>query len=41
MISPQDSSARALDLCRIAPVIPVLVIEDAAHAQPLARALLS
>ena len=41
MISPQDNSARALDLCRIAPVIPVLVIEDAAHAQPLARALVA
>lgn len=27
------------DLCALAPVIPVLVVEDAAHAAPLARAL--
>lgn len=27
------------DVCRMAPVIPVLVVEDVAHAAPLARAL--
>ena len=41
MISPQVSSARALELCRMAPVIPVLVIEDVAHAEPLAKALVA
>jgi 2-dehydro-3-deoxyphosphogluconate aldolase/(4S)-4-hydroxy-2-oxoglutarate aldolase len=28
-----------LDICRLAPVIPVLIVEDAATAGPLARAL--
>lgn len=28
-------------LCRLAPVIPVLVVDDAAHAQPLAKALVA
>lgn len=28
-------------ICRLAPVVPVLVIEDAAHAAPLARALVA
>lgn len=41
MISPQDSSARTLDICRLAPVIPVLVIEDSAQARPLAEALVA
>ncbi len=41
MISPQDTSTRTLELCRHAPVIPVLVIEDAAAARPLAEALVA
>ena len=41
MISPQEASARTLDICRLAPVIPVLVIEDAAQARPLAEALVA
>ena len=28
-----------LEVCRLAPVIPVLVVEDVAHAAPLAKAL--
>lgn len=41
MITPQDASAEALKLAQLAPVIPVLVIEDAAHAYPLAAALVA
>lgn len=41
MITPQQASARTLELCRMAPVIPVLVIDDASIAQDLARALVA
>ncbi|MDE3079546.1 MAG: bifunctional 4-hydroxy-2-oxoglutarate aldolase/2-dehydro-3-deoxy-phosphogluconate aldolase [Paracoccaceae bacterium] len=40
-MTPQAASARAEDICRLAPVIPVLVIDDLAHAEPLARALVA
>ncbi|MFC2967827.1 bifunctional 4-hydroxy-2-oxoglutarate aldolase/2-dehydro-3-deoxy-phosphogluconate aldolase [Acidimangrovimonas pyrenivorans] len=40
-MTPQDASARAEEICRLAPVIPVLVIEDAARARPLAEALVA
>ncbi|WP_285675064.1 bifunctional 4-hydroxy-2-oxoglutarate aldolase/2-dehydro-3-deoxy-phosphogluconate aldolase, partial [Paralimibaculum aggregatum] len=32
-------SLTAADICRAAPVIPVIVVEEIAHAAPLARAL--
>jgi 2-dehydro-3-deoxyphosphogluconate aldolase/(4S)-4-hydroxy-2-oxoglutarate aldolase len=38
-ISPGEASARAAEICRMAPVIPVLVVEDAGLARPLAQAL--
>ncbi len=38
-ITPQESSDKSLLLCEIAPVIPVLAIEDPASAAPLAQAL--
>lgn len=41
LISPQDASARLLETCLLAPVVPVLVIEDAAQARPLAEALVA
>lgn len=41
MITPQEASARSLELCKMAPVIPVLVIDDAATARPLAEALVA
>ncbi len=41
MITPKEASARTLDICRMAPMIPVLVIENAAVAEPLARALIA
>lgn len=40
-ITPQEASAACLEICRKAPIVPVLVVEDAAHAGPLARALVS
>ncbi|SFP10013.1 bifunctional 4-hydroxy-2-oxoglutarate aldolase/2-dehydro-3-deoxy-phosphogluconate aldolase [Tranquillimonas alkanivorans] len=38
-MTPQNASARALEIARLAPVIPVLVIDDASKARPLAQAL--
>ncbi|MCU0901589.1 MAG: bifunctional 4-hydroxy-2-oxoglutarate aldolase/2-dehydro-3-deoxy-phosphogluconate aldolase [Cypionkella sp.] len=40
-MTPAEQSARALDVCRLAPVVPVLVIDDLAHAKPLAQALVA
>ena len=38
---PADQSQHALALCKLAPVIPVLVVHDLAHARPLAEALVA
>ena len=38
-MTPQDASKRAAEICALAPVIPVLVLDDLAHAKPLAQAL--
>jgi 2-dehydro-3-deoxyphosphogluconate aldolase/(4S)-4-hydroxy-2-oxoglutarate aldolase len=40
-VTPRDASRYAREICALAPVIPVLVVEDAAHAVPLAEALVS
>ena len=40
-MTPMEASHAALDICRMAPVIPVLVIEDAGLARPLAEALVA
>lgn len=40
-IEPATASARLRELAALAPVIPVLVIDDAAQAQPLAEALVA
>ncbi|MCC1481531.1 bifunctional 4-hydroxy-2-oxoglutarate aldolase/2-dehydro-3-deoxy-phosphogluconate aldolase [Roseibaca sp. Y0-43] len=40
-MTPTQQSDAALDLCRLAPVIPVIVIDDLAHARPLAEALVA
>ena len=40
-MTPQNQSAQTRQLCQIAPVIPVLVVQDAANATDLARALIS
>ncbi len=40
-MTPTEQSQHALALCQMAPVIPVLVIEDITHAVPLAEALVA
>lgn len=40
-MTPAEQSRIAADICRLAPVVPVLVVEDLAHAAPLARALVA
>ncbi len=40
-ITPREASDRIRQYCRLAPVIPVLVVEDARHARPLAEALVA
>jgi 2-dehydro-3-deoxyphosphogluconate aldolase/(4S)-4-hydroxy-2-oxoglutarate aldolase len=38
-MTPEQASAQSEDICRLAPVIPVLVVKDASTAADLARAL--
>jgi 2-dehydro-3-deoxyphosphogluconate aldolase/(4S)-4-hydroxy-2-oxoglutarate aldolase len=38
-MTPQEASIRSRELCLLAPVIPVLVVDDASKAADLARAL--
>ncbi|SLN13093.1 KHG/KDPG aldolase [Pseudoruegeria aquimaris] len=40
-MTPQEASKRAAEVCQLAPVVPVLVVDDAAHAAPLAEALIA
>jgi len=40
-MTPESQSARVREICAMAPVIPVIVIEDAAWAEPLARSLVA
>lgn len=40
-MTPEAASAQSLDICRLAPVIPVLVIDDVEIARPLAEALVA
>lgn len=40
-MTPQTASVRAREICLLAPVVPVLVVHDAAHARPLAQALVA
>ncbi|MEM8580896.1 MAG: bifunctional 4-hydroxy-2-oxoglutarate aldolase/2-dehydro-3-deoxy-phosphogluconate aldolase [Pseudomonadota bacterium] len=40
-MTPAQASATARDICGLAPVVPVLVIEDLDHARPLAEALVA
>ena len=40
-MTPQDASKAAFDICTLAPIVPVLVIHDIAHARPLAEALIA
>ncbi|WP_135504878.1 bifunctional 4-hydroxy-2-oxoglutarate aldolase/2-dehydro-3-deoxy-phosphogluconate aldolase [Roseovarius aestuariivivens] len=40
-MTPQEASHRTAEICRLAPIVPVLVIHDLAHARPLAEALVA
>jgi 2-dehydro-3-deoxyphosphogluconate aldolase/(4S)-4-hydroxy-2-oxoglutarate aldolase len=40
-MTPHDASAYAREICGLAPVIPVIVVKDVAHAVPLAEALVA
>ncbi|AXQ93325.1 bifunctional 4-hydroxy-2-oxoglutarate aldolase/2-dehydro-3-deoxy-phosphogluconate aldolase [Cereibacter azotoformans] len=40
-MTPAEQSRHALEICRRAAVVPVLVIEDLSHARPLAEALVA
>lgn len=40
-MTPQTASQKTEEICRLAPVVPVLVIDDASIAEPLARALIA
>ncbi len=41
MITAADASKRNREICALAPIVPVLVVKDAAHARPLAEALVA
>ncbi|MDF1873384.1 bifunctional 4-hydroxy-2-oxoglutarate aldolase/2-dehydro-3-deoxy-phosphogluconate aldolase [Vannielia sp.] len=40
-MNAQEASEQTRKICALAPVVPVLVVDDAAHAAPLARALVA
>jgi 2-dehydro-3-deoxyphosphogluconate aldolase/(4S)-4-hydroxy-2-oxoglutarate aldolase len=40
-MTPENASRHTAEICRLAPVIPVLVIDEAALARPLAEALVA
>ena len=40
-MTPADQSRRTAEICRLAPVVPVLVIDDIAHGRLLAEALVA
>ena len=40
-MTPAEQSRLAAEICRLAPVVPVLVIDDLAHARLLAQALVA
>ncbi len=40
-LSPTEISARTRALCALAPIVPVLVVDDVSVAQPLAQALVA
>lgn len=41
MMTPQDASAKMLETAQLAPVIPVIVVDQIEHAAPLAKALVA
>lgn len=40
-MTPAQQSLKAAEICRLAPVVPVLVIDDLSHAKKLAEALVA
>ncbi|WP_300014050.1 bifunctional 4-hydroxy-2-oxoglutarate aldolase/2-dehydro-3-deoxy-phosphogluconate aldolase [uncultured Roseobacter sp.] len=40
-MTPQEASKRAREICALAPIVPVLVVQNKAHARPLAEALVA
>lgn len=40
-MTPQEASAKSSEICQLAPVVPVLVIDDVSTARPLAEALVA
>lgn len=40
-MTPKDASTYAREICGLAPVIPVIVVKELAHARPLAEALIA
>ncbi|MGA9251942.1 MAG: bifunctional 4-hydroxy-2-oxoglutarate aldolase/2-dehydro-3-deoxy-phosphogluconate aldolase [Roseobacter sp.] len=40
-MTPQEASARAREICSMAPIVPVLVVDDMRTARPLAEALVA
>jgi 2-dehydro-3-deoxyphosphogluconate aldolase/(4S)-4-hydroxy-2-oxoglutarate aldolase len=40
-MTPTQQSAAAREICLLAPVVPVIVIRDVAHAAPMAKALVA
>lgn len=40
-MTPAEQSRQARRICALAPIIPVIVVKDVAHAAPLARALVA
>ncbi len=41
MITPQDACVQTEAVCKLAPIVPVLVIDDVTKARPLAEALVA
>lgn len=41
MLTAKAAAVRAREICDLAPIVPVLVVDDVAHAQPLAEALVA
>ena len=41
MMTAKAAAARAWEICNLAPIIPVLGVDDVAHARPLAEALIA
>ena len=40
-MTPKDASLRTREICSVAPIVPVLVVNDVGQARPLAEALIA